>query len=393
MIKYLVVTLVSAVALNVGAAQKFKRFHQRSVVADAHNDFLTEALTKNVSIDQNLEGVTHSDLQRMKKGGVDVQVFSIWCDGLQLAPFAYANRQIDTLYAFASRNAARMSIVKTPAELKGAVRQKKLAAMIGVEGGHMIENDLVKLDSLYNRGARYLTLTWNNSNAWATSAMEESSDTLLHQPKGLSDFGRQVVQHMNQLGMMVDLSHVGEQTFWDVIRLTSKPVILSHSDCFFLCPVFRNVTDEQVLAVGKNGGVINVNFFSGFLDSNFSKYQQVFMQKHQTENDSLQKTGLKPTMVLKGLFEKYAAEIELMRPPLSMLLDHIDHIVKLIGVDHVGMGSDFDGVSSLPQELGDVTRYPLITKGLLARGYSKKDVRKILGGNFIRLFRENSANN
>jgi membrane dipeptidase len=389
--KYIAATLIFIVALNVGLAQPYKRVHRKSVVADAHNDFLTESVTKQVSFEQDLKGITHSDLKRMKEGGIDVQIFSIWCDGRQTAPFAYANRQIDTLYAVALRNPRKISIVKTPGELKRAVRQGKLGAMIGVEGGHMIENDLRKLDSLFNRGARYLTLTWNNSNPWASSAMEESSDTLLHQPKGLSVFGRQVVERMNELGMMVDLSHVGEQTFWDAINVTSKPVILSHSDCHQLCPVFRNLTDEQVKAVGKNGGVINVNFFSGFLDSNFNKHQRAFIQKHRTEFDSLKKINPQPVFAFKFLDEKYPSELEQMRPPLSLLLDHIDHIVNLIGVDHVGMGSDFDGISSTPQQLDDVTGYPLITKGLLARGYSKKEVRKILGGNFIRLFSDNST--
>ena len=324
---------------------------------------------------------------------MDVQVFSVFCDGLQSNPYAYANRQIDTLYAWAARNPATMMMAKTPRDIKIAVKQKKLAAMPGVEGGHMIENDLNKLDSLFNRGVRYMTLTWNNSTLWATSAKDETevatlkTDTIIK--KGLSVFGRQVVQRMNKLGMMIDLSHVGEQTFWDAINTTTKPVLVSHSCSYSLCPVFRNLKDDQVIAVGKNGGVIHLNFYSLFLDSSFSKNQEAFLKAHQSEIDSLVKLKTNEYLITSYLQEKYAAEVEKMRPPFSILFDHLDHIVKLAGIDHVGLGSDFDGITSTPQQLDDVTSYPLITKELLARGYSKKDIRKILGGNFYRLLKAN----
>lgn len=370
-------------------AQDYKKLHTESIVVDTHNDILTTALDKGVSFDQDLKGKTHSDLQRMKEAGIDVQVFSVWCDGLKKDPYAYANLEIDTLYAWILRNPAKMMLVKTPKDLKLAVKQNKLAAMIGVEGGHMMENDLGKLDTLFNRGARYMTLTWNNSNPWATSAMEETYDTLLHQSKGLSEFGKQVVRHMNTLGMMVDLSHVGERTFWDAINTATKPVIVSHSCCYSLCPAYRNLKDDQIKAVGKNGGVIHLNFFSGFLDSNYRKRDSVFNVVHKAERDSLLKQNPEPYFAQNFLYQKYNNEVQQMRAPLSLLLDHLDHIVKLIGTDHVGLGSDFDGINSSPLQLDDVTGYPLITKELLARGYNEKDIRKILGGNFIRLFEEN----
>lgn len=383
--------IVFLLLTNSSIAQDYRKLHFKSILADTHNDILTTALDKGVSFDQNLKGKTHSDLQRMKEGGVDVQVFSVWCDGLKKNPYAYANLQIDTLYAWVSRNPSEMIIVKTPDDLKLAVKQKKLAAMMGMEGGHMMENDLNKLDSLFNRGVRYMTLTWNNSNPWATSAMEETRDTLLHQPKGLSTFGKQVVQHMNKLGMMVDLSHVGERTFWDAIATSTKPVIVSHSCCYSFCHAYRNLKDDQIKAVGKNGGVIHLNFYSGFLDSNYHKLDSIFDLRHKAEKDSLLKQNPEPYFANKILYEKYDSEVQQMRAPLSLLLDHLDHIVKLIGADHVGLGSDFDGINSTPQQLDDVTSYPLITKELLARGYSKKDIKKILGGNFIRLFKANMA--
>ena len=255
----------------------------------------------------------------------------------------------------------------------------------------MIENDLDKLNALYNRGVRYMTITWNNSTNWATSALDETTkaDSLARTHKGLTAFGKQVIQRMNELGMLVDLSHVGEQTFWDAINTSTKPILVSHSCVYTLCPFRRNLKDDQIKAVGKNGGVIHLNFYSGFLDSTFEKRSAAFTAKHKTEMDSLLKINPEPYFMEVFLFEKYPEEVKALRPPMSMLLDHLDYIVKMIGVDHVGLGSDFDGVNSLPQQLDDVTTYPLITKALMERGYGKKDIRKILGGNFLRLLKAN----
>ena len=373
-------------------AQSYKNLHNKAIVIDTHNDILTTCLEKGYSFDQDLAGKTHSDLQRFKEAGIDVQIFSIWCDGKQQNPFAYANRQIDTLYATALRNPDKMQIVYSSHDLLQTVHKKKLAAMIGVEGGHMIENDLTKLDSLYKRGARYMTLTWNNSSPWATSAMEETKDSLLHQPKGLNDFGKKVVKRMNELGMLVDLSHVGEKTFWDAISTTTKPVLVSHSCVYNLCPAFRNLKDDQIKAVGKNGGVIHLNFFSGFLDSTYDKKEKEFLLRHKEERDSLLKKNPEPFFTGKYLSDKYKEEVESLKAPFHLLFDHLDYIVKLIGVDHVGIGSDFDGINSTPQQLNSVIDFPLITKELLVRGYSKKDIRKILGTNFLRLLKANENN-
>jgi len=370
-------------------AQDYLKLHNKAIVVDTHNDIISTAIENNYRFDEDLKGKTYSDLQRMQQAGVDVQVFSIWCDGEMKNPYAWANREIDTLYAWINRNQQKMMLVTNPTQLATAVKQHKLACMIGVEGGHMMENDLSKLDSLYKRGTRYMTLTWNNSTPWATSAMEETHDSLLHQPKGLNEFGKQIVKHMNELGMLVDLSHVGEQTFWDAIHTTTKPVLVSHSCVYSLCPVFRNLKDDQIKAIGKNGGVIHLNFYSGFVDSNFMKHDSVFLSKHKMEYDSLIHSGKSEFFSSVYLYSKYKNESDAYRPPLAMLLDHLDYIVKLIGVDHVGLGSDFDGITSAPLELNEVTDLPLITKGLVERGYSEKDIQKILGGNFIRLLKEN----
>ncbi|MEO7310241.1 MAG: dipeptidase [Chitinophagaceae bacterium] len=371
------------------AAQPYQTLHDKAILVDTHNDILEVCLDKGYSFDQDLRGKTHSDINRFVKGGVDVQVFSIWCDGKQKDPYQFANRMMDTLYATVNRNPDKIAIVYNSKELKQVVRSKKIAAMMGVEGGHMMEDDLAKLDSLYKRGARYMTLTWNNSTSWATSAMEETIDSLRHQPKGLNDFGRQVVHHMNEMGMLLDLSHVGEQTFWDAINTTTKPVVVSHSCVYKICPVFRNLKDDQIIAVSKNNGVIQLNFFSGFLDSSFDKKSESFAKNHKAEKDAIQLLNSDKDAATTFINTKYAAEREAMRPPLSLLMDHLDYIVKLAGVDHVGLGSDFDGVGSTVKQLDDVTTYPIITKTLLERGYSKKQIRKILGGNFLRVLRAN----
>ncbi|HEY7159626.1 MAG TPA: dipeptidase, partial [Acidobacteriota bacterium] len=275
-------------------------------------------------------------------------------------------------------------------EILKVVKQHKIAAMFGVEGGHMIEDNLGKLDSLYKRGARYLTLTHNIAPSWATSAADETSGKVLPH-KGLNDFGKQVVKRMNELGMMIDVSHAGEQTFWDVMALTSKPIIASHSSVYALAPHRRNLKDDQIKAIAKNGGVVQVNFNPGFIDSSFEKKEIAFMKEHAREFDSLTKNGVPEFYAVDQLYANHAAETKNMRPPLSKLVDHIEYIIKLVGVDYVGLGSDFDGINITPLQLDDVTGYPLITNALRERGYGKKDIEKILGGNLLRVLKANES--
>ena len=378
---------------SVAGGQSLQRLHNKAVVVDSHNDIITACIEKNVRMDQDLRGKTHSDLQRMKEGGLDVQIFSVWCDGEKPAPFQFANREMDLLDDVIKNNPDKIALTRTTAEMEQAVKEKKIAALFGVEGGHMIENSLEKLEQLYARGARYLTLTWNNSTDWATSAWDETykKDSLAKTHKGLTDFGREVVKRMNRLGMMVDLSHVGEQTFWDAINTTGSPVIVSHSNAWSICPVPRNLKDDQILAVGKNGGVIALNFYSGFVDSTYKKKEALFQQAHKKEIDSLIATGVQTEYALTLITEKYAAESDAARPSLEQLLAHLDHIVGLIGSEHVGIGSDFDGISSSPKGLEDVTSYPLLTSALLKRGFTKQQVYNILGGNIIRVWKANEA--
>jgi len=377
-----------------GSAQSYQKIHNKAVVIDTHNDVLSTITMKGLDIENDLTGKSHSDIARFKKAGMDIQVFSIFCDerfGKDTA-FKYANIEIDSLYAIVARNRDKMMIVTNPKELQQAVKQNKLGCMMGVEGGHMIEDNLDYLDAFYKKGARYMTLTWNNSTSWATSAFDETrkKDSLPH--KGLTDFGKQVVKKMNELGMIVDISHVGEQTFWDAIQNTTKPVIASHSCVYNLCPVPRNLKDDQIKAIGKNGGVIHLNFYSGFIDSNYNRGKTAFLQKHKQEVDSLKTLKWANYEIEEWTAKKYPQEVEAYRPDLSQLLNHLDYIVKMIGIDHVGLGSDFDGIESAPRPLDDVTSFPLITKALTERGYSKKDIEKILGRNFIRVFKANQNN-
>ena len=368
--------------------------HDQAILVDTHNDVLLQTMEKGVVLDQDQKGVSHTDLQRLKEGGVDVQFFSVWCDGSQANPFEYALVEMDSLDAVADRNPDKIVQVDNTQEAMIVVGENKIAAFFGVEGGHMIEDDLSKLDTLYNRGTRYMTLTWNNSTSWATSASDETvEDGALNSEgkKGLTDFGKKIVHRMNALGMMVDISHVGEQTFWDVIETTNKPVIASHSSVHVICPVPRNLKDNQIRAIAKNGGVVQINFYAGFIDPNYDRERNAFMLEHKIENDSLIKNGVNPYVAEEILFSKYVDEVQSFRPTLDQLVEHITHVVALVGVDYVGLGSDFDGIPLAPIGLDDVTSYPLITEALVVKGYSTEEIHKILGGNLLRVLKANEV--
>lgn len=379
--------IVSIIITQQTFSQSYKKIHTKAIVVDTHNDILMKSVSSGIVFDQDLTGKTHSDLTRWKQGGLDVQVFSVYCDGALKNSFQFANRQMDSLDAVVARHPDKIVKVDGYEEILKTVKQHKIAAMFGVEGGHMIENDLSKLDSLYKRGARYLTLTHNVSPSWATSAADETTKPNI--PRGLTDFGREVVQHMNQIGMLIDVSHAGDQTFWDVIKITTKPIIASHSSVYSLVPHRRNLKDDQIKAIAKNGGVIQVNFNPGFIDSSFDKKEAAFLKVHAAENDSLKKSGMEEFYALDYLYAKYPTEVNAIRPPLSLLIDHIEYIIRLVGIDYVGLGSDFDGINATPQQLDDVTTYPLIAKALVEKGYGKKDITKILGGNFLRVLKAN----
>jgi membrane dipeptidase len=378
-----------AVSMLFALSAKAQSIHYKSILVDTHNDAVTACIEKKVSLDQDLKGINHSDLKRFKEGGLDYQLFSIWCDGDKVNPYQWAMREMDTIDAVAKRNPDKIVVAKDWATIQKALKEGKIVAQYGVEGGHMIEDHIERLDTFYKRGVRYMTLTWNNSPSWASSHADEK-DPKFKGHKGLNDFGKEVIKRMNKLGIIVDISHVGEATFWDAIHTTTKPVIASHSNAYTICPVSRNLKDDQIKAVGKNGGVIHLNFFSGFVDSNFSSKNSAFRKKHKAEIDSLLATGMQQEYANAIIANKYAEEAEAIKPDIEQLMKHLDHIVKLIGVDHVGIGSDFDGIDSAPKQLKTVVDYPEFTKALIKRGYNDKDIEKILGGNFLRVYRANN---
>jgi len=366
--------------------QSSLKFHKKAIVVDTHGDILTDQIKSGIDIGVRQKG-GNFDLVRAREGGLDVQVFSVWSDFT--GGFALANRQIDSLDALISRHPDMIAKVRTAAELKAAVKQGKMAALFGVEGGHMIENKIENLDSLANRGMTYMTLTWNNSTPWSSSAYEETFKKDSLKQIGLNDQGVEIIKRMNELGVIVDLSHVGETTFYDAIRVSSKPVMASHSSAYIFHGHQRNLKDDQIRAIAKTGGVIFVNFYSDFLDSTYRPKLVSFNARHKAELTELAaKLGSRSKAEVE-ITRKYKQEIVDMQAPLSLLIDHIDHMVKLVGADHVGLGADYDGAESFPKGLEDVSKYPVITEELFKRGYSKQDVKKVLGGNFIRLLKAN----
>lgn len=378
--------------VNVSPAQSSRKLHDKAVLADTHNDVLSSGVLDGIDISKRVkEG--HSDLERWKEGGVDIQFFSVWTGEKPRTKEGFykdALQEIDLLQALVSRNPSKMLLAKSYKEVKKGLRQKKLVALIGVEGGHMIEDDTIKLRNLYDKGMRYLTLTWNNSTHWASSAMDETLHPDSLQQKGLTGFGKAVVKRMNELGIIVDLSHTGEQTFYDAIATSTKPVMLSHSSVWNLCPVFRNVKDEQIKAVAKNRGVICINFYSGFISKAYDEKQKLLLKNKENAVAALLQQNAGDSVKAKATWQAmYDSTMNATRPSMADLVDHIDYIVKLVGDEYVGIGSDYDGVGSLPVGLEDVTAYPKITEELVRRGYSKKSIRKILGGNVLRVMKAN----
>ena len=276
-------------------------------------------------------------------------------------------------------------------DIERAHREHKLAALLGIEGGHSIENDIHLLRDFYRLGVRYMTLSWSNTNEFADSSGDVNDPKITHH-NGLTDGGREIVIEMNRLGMLVDISHVADKTFYDVMAISKSPVIASHSSARALTNHPRNMTDDMLRAIGKNGGVVQVNFYNAFIDENYRKAAEAQAKDRddaiKANAERLKASGKTLTYLDNDRIEReWAAKIP--RPPLSALIDHIDHVAKVAGIDHVGLGSDFDGVSgATPQGIDSVADLPKITQALLDRGYNAADIRKILGSNLLRVFRE-----
>ncbi|RKO70433.1 membrane dipeptidase [Sphingobacterium puteale] len=384
MTKKLVLMGLCMLSLNhLSHSQDYKQIHADMVVVDGHNDVIYESIFQGKDIGRRLNsGAT--DLPRLKEGGVDVQVFAVWSDDAKwkTGAFEHANAQIDSLEKMVATNAGTIALAKSVDDIDTILKTGKIAAIIGVEGGNMIEESIDNLVRLHERGAKYLTLTWNYNLPWASCAAMESKK-MDSKAKGLTNHGKAIVKKMNELGMLVDLSHGGEQTFYDVLAVSSKPILVSHSNAYRLCPHFRNLKDEQLEALKKNGGVIGVNFYSGFLDPTYeTRLKKIYKKQVGEEADMTKSTW--------SMYDQLSKEAKYeVDAPLSKLLDHIDYLVRKVGIDHVAVGSDFDGIESSPQGLEDVSKFPLLTKGLLERGYNKADIAKIMGQNFLRILKEN----
>ncbi len=380
-------------------AQASKKLHEKAILVDTHNDVLSSGVLDGIDISNKVDK-GHSDLVRWKEGGLDVQFFSIWTGDKARTKegfFHDAIQEIDSLNRLIAKNPDRMILAVTMDDVKKGLRKEQLVSLIGVEGGHMIEDDMGKLAELAKQGMRYMTLTWNNSTSWASSARDETERPDSLKQKGLTAFGKDIVRKMNELGVIVDLSHTGERTFYDAIATTTKPVMLSHSSVWNLCPVFRNVKDEQIKAVAKNNGVICINFYSGFISRRWDSIQRLLDSK-DAKAKFLEAAGYLSLASADTLvkaeadrkWRKYRSDqLDAARPTIAELVDHIDYIVKLVGDDYAGIGSDYDGVGSLPVGMDDVTTYPKITEELVRRGYSKSSIKKILGGNVLRVMKAN----
>src|SRR5580700_10671056 len=367
-------------AADIVVTPRAQKIHDSALVVDTHADTPQRFLDEGFDIGStDPKDVGHISLDKAQRGNLGAEFFSIWVDpDTNQGHFArHTFDLIDSVYEQVTRHPDRMMMAYSPDDVDRAHKEHKLAALMGIEGGHSIENDMHLLRDYYRLGVRYMTLSWSNTNEWAESS-GDITDAKVEHHNALTDFGKQVVLEMNRLGMMVDISHVADKTFWDAIATTKAPLIASHSSARALTNAPRNMTDEMLEAVAKNGGVVQVNFYSGFVDESYRNASQA-IGKQSAEAirvfEEKQKADGKPVSSLEidRMEREWAAKIP--RPPLKSLIDHIDHIAKVAGIDHVGLGSDFDGVSgAMPEGIDSAADLPKITQALLDRGYGADDI-------------------
>ena len=370
-------------------SERAMRVYRDAIVIDTHNDMLTRVLDEEYDPDvRHTPEEGHTDIPRLVESGITAQFMAAWVDAPYAleqpdASFARASRYLDAIHAMVERNPDTLLLATDAAGILRAKRERKVAILIGVEGGHAIEDSLDKLRELYRRGARYLTLTWNNGNRWAGSSIGQH-DT---RTGGLTPFGEEVIREMNRLGMLVDLSHTSEETFYDALAVSRASVIASHSGARALSDHPRNLTDDQLRALAKNGGVAQLNFFPLFLDTRFREALRAIEADIATRRAAATPADASATVDAVDYDAMLRSMMARIPPtPLSLVMDHIDHMVRVAGIDHVGaLGSDFDGISATPSELEDVTCMPRIAQALLDRGYSDSDTMKLLGGNVLRV--------
>lgn len=361
--------------------------HQRAIAIDMHVDTAQRLIDEDVDIQQELND-GHFDAVRAREGGLDAQFFSIWVEPQLFGEkgtrtIKRADDQVAAIRALPEKHPETWLLATSADDIRRAAQAGKIAALMGLEGGYAIDERLENVQRYYDMGVRYMSPAWSVSTSWAGSSGDDVGRT-----RGLNEFGKSVVREMNRLGMMVDVSHVSDQTFWDIIETSTAPVVATHSACRAIADVPRNLTDDMIRALAKTGGVVNVIFYPEHLEPGWSELKKkvdaeiapMVQQASMAEPGDAAQKKLARDRVRQSEYAKRLPPVK-----VSRIVDHIDHIVKLVGVDHVGMGSDFDGVQVTTSDLATVADLPNLTKELLRRGYSESDVAKILGGNMLRV--------
>ncbi len=364
--------------------------HRRAVAVDMHADTVQFVIDEGADISTRVE-TTHLDAVRMREGGLDAQFFSVWVEpefygtGGESA-IARADAQVEAIRALAERRPDIWTFATTAADIRRAHDEGKLAALLGLEGGYAIDERLERVEHYFRRGVRYMTPAWTYSLSWAGSSGDSMGRKV-----GLNDFGRAVIREMNRLGMLVDVSHVSDKTFWDMVDISTSPVVASHSNCRALADVPRNLSDDMIRAIADTGGVVCVVYYPGFLDLGWRERKD----RLEREIEPLLRAAARPHWGEKSLMRIAVDRVRerefakrLTPVPFARVADHIDHIVRLTSVEHVGCGSDFDGITATPDGLSTVAELPNLTAELLRRGYTAGDVSKILGDNVLRVMEE-----
>jgi membrane dipeptidase len=367
-------------------AERARKLHFSSIVLDTHDDTTQRFFSKDFDLGKrNPDG--HVDIPRMREGGMNAIFFSIWIDGRIMGPPAVqkALDQIDAVHENVLKYSKNLVFCRTAEEVRHAHAQGKIAALIGVEGGHMIGNDIRVLRMFGDLGVRYMTLSHFYNNEWADS----STDKPAH--NGLTDFGKDIVREMNRQGIMVDISHVSDKTFYDALDVSKAPLIASHSSCRALCNHPRDMSDDMIKALAAKGGVIQINYERSFIDQ---AYKDAYDKASGGVVEATEKITKEcgddsdcTSRKLAGLQKQMESSGALPRVSWERIIDHIDHAVKLVGPDHVGLGSDFDG-ATMPDGMEDCSKLPKITEALMRKGYKDDDIRKILGGNLLRVMEQ-----
>ena len=384
--------------MPLGTLQKFQamadEIHHSAIVIDTHADTAQRFVDEAWNFSDEL-GEGHLNLASARTGKLTAEFFAIWAEPVQWAGrFAHRTLElIDAVHEQVRRSSGNLALCLTADDILQAYEADRFAVLLGIEGGHAIENSLALLRTYYRLGVRYMTLTWANSNDWADSSSDLSDPSVVHHG-GLSPFGEEVIREMNRLGMLVDVSHISDETLAHVLRCSTAPVLASHSGARALTDAHRNLTDDQLRAIAESGGAIMVNFYSAFIDERWRQAWTALEEERHAQQQTVEKQfrarGLPvPHFAANAIDRNFASRIP--RPPLRSLIDHIDHIAKIAGVAHVGIGTDFDGISATPEGIDCAADLPKITAALAARGYTRGDLHMILGGNLLRVLRAAQA--